>query len=161
MEAGKYVVLFTTTLGMIISSICVYYTFFKLKLNKYIKALLNVMTIQTLVSFTITSISNLIIINTGMNNKTFCLLYLIPLKFMFTTNVYLNSLISTLRFLMTWKASNSRIFNEKFIWGLSTVIVMYRLIGNYNFLLRTIHVVRTMYPQNCSYGTISGKGRLF
>ena len=118
-------ILFTTALsGIILSTICLCYLTFKLKLNENIKSILKNLALQNLVSFILMAIGLLMVLVRGFRTQTTCYLIIFPVVFSFSGNFFWISLISSLRYYMTERASQTKILSQDNIKGFTKSMIL-------------------------------------
>ena len=111
------ILLITTISGIFISLFCLYFLVFKQKLNENLKSIMKKLVLQNLISFILMTIGLVLILCEGIRTKVSCYMILAPTFFNLSGNFFWISLISSLRYYMTERASQTRILSQEDING--------------------------------------------
>ena len=114
--SGNYLLIVITSINVIVSLICLLYITLRLTLNKFIKAILCILAIQNIMSHTVITIANAVIILTERKSFITCNFLTQTLIVVNRANVIMPPLISILRYTMAWKASFAKFLKEKYIY---------------------------------------------
>ena len=106
--SGSYTLLTATSANVIVSAICLTFMIRKLTLNKFIKISLCIMAIQNIISSLLMTCSNISMLVSHQKSLLSCLFLTQPILISNRSNWTVIAVISMLRYLMTWKASQTR-----------------------------------------------------
>ena len=96
-NGGSYWLILVTSIGLLISMLCLLYVIFKLTLNKIIKAIFCIMAVHNLIALLLMTVSNSIMIAYDLRTRYTCMLFIQPGFFMLWSNWTLSTLISAIR----------------------------------------------------------------
>ena len=102
--SGSYTLLTASSAHVIVSAICLIFMIRKLTLNKFIKISLCIMAIQNVIGSLLMTCSNISMLVSHKKSLLSCLLVTQPILISNRSNWTVVEVISTLRYLMTWKA---------------------------------------------------------
>ena len=107
--SGSYTLLTATSANVIVSAICLTFMIRKLTLlNKFIKISLCIMAIQNIICSLLMTCSNISMLVYPQKSLLSCLFLTQPILISNRSNWTVIAVISTLRYLMAWKASQTR-----------------------------------------------------
>ena len=106
--SGSYTLLTATSSHVIVSAICLIFMIRKLTLNKFIKISLCIMAIQNVIGSLLMTCSNISMLVYHQKSLLSCLFLTQPIIITNRSNWTFIAVISTLRYLMAWKASQTR-----------------------------------------------------
>ena len=110
-------ILITTTSVALLSSLCSFwYIFSKLKLNPFIKAIYYVMSCQNVIGQIVILTSESYILYYKYQSMTQCAGLIFTGIFLISSNIPITSIMSVIKFYMTWKASQTKIAKSKIIF---------------------------------------------
>ena len=112
---GNYSLAVITSINVIVSIICLRYITLKMLLNKFIKAILCIMSIQNILSSTILTIANTFMIVFNEQSYVTCQSMYSSLFVQFRSISTMTALISILRYAMASKASNARLLKQNLV----------------------------------------------
>ena len=101
----NYFLLLTTIANVLVTTICLLYVNLKLKLNKYIKAILCIMAIQNLIGSFIMTVTNIFMILSDSKSYLICLSISQSCVVIVRSISTMTPLISVMRYTMASKAS--------------------------------------------------------
>ena len=105
-EKGGYYFLLLTTIGnVLVTTICLLYVYLKLKLNKYIKAILCIMATQNLIGSFVMTVTNIFMILSNSKSYLACLSLSQSSVVIVRSISTMTPLISVMRYTMASKAS--------------------------------------------------------
>ena len=108
LTSGSYTLLTATSVHVIVSAICLTFMIRKLTVNKFIKISLCIMAIQNIIGSLLMTCSNISMLVYHQKSLLSCLFLTQPIIISTRSNWTFISIISTLRYLMAWKASQTR-----------------------------------------------------
>ena len=104
-KGGDYFLLVTTIANVLVTTACLLYTILKLKLNKYIKAILCIIAIQNIIGSCITIAVNIFMILSDSKSYLVCLCLSQSGVIIGRSISVMTPLISVMRYTMASKAS--------------------------------------------------------
>ena len=104
-KGGKYFLLLTTIGNVLVTTICLLYVYLKLKLNKYIKAILCIMATQNLIGSFVMTVTNIFMILSNSKSYLACLSLSQSSVVIVRSISTMTPLISVMRYTMASKAS--------------------------------------------------------
>ena len=105
--SGSYTLLTATSVHVIVSAICLTFMIRKLTVNKFIKISLCIMAIQNIIGSLLMTCSNISMLVYHQKSLLSCLFLTQPIIISTRSNWTFIAIISTLRYLMAWKASQT------------------------------------------------------
>ena len=106
--SGSYTLLTATSVHVIVSAICLTFMIRKLTVNKFIKISLCIMAIQNIIGSLLMTCSNISMLVYHQKSLLSCLFLTQPIIISTRSNWTFIAITSTLRYLMAWKASETR-----------------------------------------------------
>ena len=106
--SGSYTLLTATSVHVIVSAICLTVMIRKLTVNKFIKISLCIMAIQNIICSLVMSCAIISMLVYHQKSLLSCLFLTQPILISNRANWTVIAVISTLRYLMAWKASQTR-----------------------------------------------------
>ena len=104
-KGGNYFLLLTTIGNVLVTTICLLYVYLKLKLNKYIKAILCIMATQNLIGSFVMTVTNIFMILSNSKSYLACLSLSQSSVVIVRSISTMTPLISVMRYTMASKAS--------------------------------------------------------
>ena len=104
-KSGNSFLLVTTITNFVVTTICLLYIILKLKLNKYIKAILCIMAIQNITGSIVSTVANTFMILSDSKSLLVCLFLFQSCSLVARSITIIPPLVSFMRYTMASKAS--------------------------------------------------------
>ena len=104
-KSGNSFLLVTTITNFVVTTICLLYIILKLKLNKYIKAILCIMAIQNIIGSIVSTVANTFMILSDSESLLVCLFLFQSCSLVARSITIIPPLVSFMRYTMASKAS--------------------------------------------------------
>ena len=104
-KSGNSFLLVTTITNFVVTTICLLYIILKLKLNKYIKAILCIMAIQNIIGSIVSTVANTFMILSDSESLLVCLFLFQSCSLVARSITIITPLVSFMRYTMASKAS--------------------------------------------------------
>ena len=104
-KSGNSFLLVTTITNFVVTTICLLYIILKLKLNKYIKAILCIMAIQNIIGSIVSTVANTFMILSDSKSLLVCLFLFQSCSLVARSITIITPLVSFMRYTMASKAS--------------------------------------------------------
>ena len=104
-KSGNSFLLVTTITNFVVTTICLLYIILKLKLNKYIKAILCIMAIQNIIGSIVSTVANTFMILSDSESLLVCLFLFQSCSLVARSTTIITPLVSFMRYTMASKAS--------------------------------------------------------
>ena len=104
-KSGNSFLLVTTITNFVVTTICLLYIILKLKLNKYIKAILCIMAIQNIIGSIVSTVANTFMILSDNKSLLVCLFLFQSCSLVARSITIIPPLVSFMRYTMASKAS--------------------------------------------------------